>query len=457
MKSFTTLFKWEKPFIKMVLSLAIPIFFQSLIGQSLNLIDNLMVSRLGDAAYAGIAQANRFSMVAHVMLFGVSTGTAIFVSQFWGAKQIDNMKKANGLGFICGMVISTVLMLFCYLFNPQIIGLFLPQGESFVQAQRYLYAIAPMFPLFAVSNAYSTLLRSEEKTKYPMLAGIFSVITNTTLNYLLIEGHFGFPRLEVVGAGIATSISALVQMLITIYFSLKYSESGKGKLKEFFGFDFAFVKNFAKTVSPVILNETFWSLGMAVYAMFYGRRGDIAVAALGVYNTIDGIGFVLIYALVSATSILVGKTLGANDKELSFLYAKRLVLGCMLTSLVLGGLVLVFLNPILSIFSSLSPESLSLARKIVFISTAFIWIRSFNAVLVVAILRAGGDTITSLILDVIFVWGLAIPLLALATRFTNWPIHLLFLLTLSDEVMKFIFGVRRFRSGKWAKNLTEKA
>lgn len=447
--------KWDSVFTRMVWTMALPIFVQSFMGQALNLIDNLMVSQLGDAPYAGIAQANRFTMVAHVMLFGVSSGTSIFVAQFWGAKQIDNMKKANGLGMVSGLIISTVLMLVALFFAEPVMSLFLRPGDSFRAGADYLRTIAVMFPLAAITHSYGVALRCEEKTKYPMIAGTASVVCNTILNYLLIEGHFGFPRLEVVGAGIATVIAAAVHMLLLMYYGITRSQSGRATPKELLSFDFAFVKKFIKTASPVMLNESLWSTGIATYSIFYGLRGDVSVAALGVFNSIDGILFLGIYALTGTTAVVVGKALGAGDNEKAMLYSKRMLAGSMAISIVLGLIVILFVNPLVSIFGNLSAEALTYARTLVIVNSFFIWARSFNATMIVGILRAGGDSVASLILDVIFLWFMGIPLVGIAAYLTDWPIYYLYLLSLSDEVMKTIFGSRRFVSRKWMRNLTE--
>jgi len=454
-KAFFGLLRWDSVFTKIVLSMAIPIFFQSLVSQSLNLIDNLMVSHLGDAAYAGIAQATRYSLVANVMLFGVSSGTSIFVAQYWGAKQIDNMKKSNGMGMAAGLSIGIFMMLLALIGAEFIISLFLAPGKSAEYGAQYLRTIALTYPLNALTNSYSVLLRCEEKTKYPMVAGMVAVLCNTVLNYILIEGHFGFPRLEVVGAGIATAISAAVQMLLLMYFGIRKSQSGRASLKELFGFDAAFVKKFAKTSSPVLLNETFWSTGIAMFSVFYGMRGDVSVAALGVFNTIDSIVFITVYALMSTTGVVVGKALGAKDNALAVLYAKRMIVGSVTLSLIVGVLVLLFIDPILLIFGNLSAAALRIAKELVLLSAGVIWAKSFNSILVVGVLRAGGDTVMSLILDVAFLWGLALPLVGLASTLTDWPMQILFLLSLTDEVMKFVFGLRRFHSRKWIRNLTE--
>ena len=454
-KAFFGLLRWDSVFTKIVLSMAIPIFFQSLVSQSLNLIDNLMVSHLGDAAYAGIAQATRYSLVANVMLFGVSSGTSIFVAQYWGAKQISDMKKSNGLGMTVGLGIGLTVMILTLFGAEAIISLFLAPGQSADYGAQYLRTIAFTFPLAAVTNSYALLLRCEEKSKYPMIAGMIAVLCNTLLNYLLIEGRFGFPRLGVVGAGIATVISAALCMLVLMYFGMRKSQSGRASLRELLGFDLSFVRKYIKTASPVMLNETFWSIGVALFSVFYGMRGDQSVAALGVFYSIDSIVLFSIYALTGTTGVVVGKALGTKDNELAMLYARRMMAGSLTLSMLMGTLVLLFVNPILAVFGKLSDETLHIAKLLVILNAALVWTRSFNSTVIVGILRAGGDTVASMILDLVFLWGFALPLVGLAATLTDWPIHLLYLLSLSDAVLKFLFGMRRFYSRKWIRNLTE--
>ncbi len=456
MKLFKYL-KWDNVFFKNVMFITLPILMQSIVGQTLHLVDNVMVSQLGDAAYAGVAQANRFTMVINVMLFGVATGSAIFLAQYWGSKEIDEMKKSLGLGLVWGCGLALIMGFLGFFATDTIISLFLQKGESFNQARIYLKTISPMFVVAAVSNAYASVLKSEERTKYPMIAGVVSMIVNTILNYLLIMGNFGFPKWGVFGAALATLIASVAGMAINIYFAYTKSVSGKAKIKELFNFNKSFIQKYNKTVSPVILNETLWSLGIAVYSIFYGMRGDVAVAAMGVFNTLDGLTFIIIYAIVGATSIIVGKELGAGNKERAELYAKQLTAGTVMFSVVTALIAFVFRHPLFSIFGTLSKETLDFAMVIFLISLAFSWIRSFNSVLIVGILRAGGDTIASLLIDVLFLWFVAIPLLALGTKFTTLPVSILYLFTLSDEILKFIFGMRRFVSGKWAKTLTHNA
>ena len=457
MKNILSYLKWDRVFFKNVLYITVPILLQSVVGQSLHLIDSVMVSLLGDAAYAGVAQANRFTMVINVILFGVATGSAIYLAQFWGSKEIHKMKQSLGLGLSWGLGISLIMGLVGFFATDAVISLFLKPGESFNQAIIYLKTVSPAFIIVAISNSYASVLKAEEKTKYPMMAGVVSMLLNTLLNYVLIMGNFGFPKLGVLGAALATLIASIVGMLMNIYYAFKKSESGNANLKELFAFDKGFVKKFNKTASPVILNETLWSLGIAVYSMFFGMRGDTAASAIGVFNNLDGLTFIIIYAIVGATSIIVGKELGAGKKDTAILYAKRLTAGAVLFSIITAVIAFIFRYPLFSMFGTLSQQTLDFAMTMFVISLCISWIRSFNSILIVGIFRAGGDTIASLLIDVVFLWFVAIPVLGLATKFTNLPVSVLYLFTLIDEMLKFIFGMRRFKSGKWAKTLTDKA
>lgn len=445
---------WDRAFFKYVFLIALPIFVQNIVGHSLNLVDTIMVSALGDSAYAGIAQANRFSFVVMVGIYGVSTGTGIYMAQFWGAKQLSDIKKTSGLGIIASLLLSVPMMLLALFFPEHIAGLLLKPGKSHAYAAQYLRSVAPMFPLFGLSNVFGTLLRCEEKTKYPMYAGLFSMLSNTLLNYLLIEGHFGFPRMEVEGAALATLLSTALQLLVMLYFALKKSESLQKSLRGMFSFGRIFANAYAKTVSPVIFNEFFWSLGIAVYSIFFGMRGDIAVAAMGVYTNIEGFSFVLMFALVNTTAIIIGKELGAGHRERAYLYAKKLIFGCLMITVFVGSLIFALRFPLVGIFAGLSQQARDTAIAILLVSIGFYCIRTLNAVLIVGVFRAGGDTMVCLLYDAVCVWLIALPLLALATLKTAWPIEILVLISLLEEFFKAFFAYGRFKSKKWMRNLT---
>ena len=203
--------RWDRAFARNVFMVALPMILQQLVAASLHIIDGLMVSGLGDAAYSAVTQANRVTFMFNLFSFGTCTGGAIFLSQFWGARDVRRMRHSMGLSMAFSVIVAVFFMSAALLFPRQIVSCFLPEGESFELAVKYLRIVAPGYLFTAIDGVYGTTMKSAEKTYIPMIAGFVSIGTNTLLNYAFIFGHFGMPAMGVEGAALATIISARFQ------------------------------------------------------------------------------------------------------------------------------------------------------------------------------------------------------------------------------------------------------
>ena len=447
---------WDSAFLRWVITLALPLILQDLIGSSLHIIDSLMVSGLGDAPYSAVTQANRFTFVFNLFCFGTASGGAIFMSQYWGARDIRGMRHAMGISLIAVLMLSLLFTASALFFPGPIINWFLPAGESYRYAVEYLRTVAPSYLLVGISTVYSMCLKAGEKTYIPLVAGVSSIAVNTLLNYAMIYGHFGFAAMGVNGAAVATNIAAVVQLLVNLAFAYGKRLPAGATPRQMFSFDRAFARRFTKMVVPVIFNEGLWSLGVTMYGVYYGRMGDVAVAATGVCSTIDSLVWVFIFGMMHATAIMIGKTLGAGKKEEAYLYAKRMIAGAMLAGVFLGIVMILLRGPVLSLYGGLSPAVIEKANVILLFGSITMWFRAFNCINVVGILRSGGDTVFSLILDVGSMWLVGVPLCAVATFVLHWPVEYVYLLTFAEEFVKIGFGVPHFIGRKWLNNLTDR-
>lgn len=446
---------WDKPFMRNVLSVALPMVIQQLVAASLHIVDGLMVSGLGDAAYSGVTQANRITFMYNLFMFGACTGGAIFLSQYWGARDVKRMRHSMGLmlGFV--LLVTLVFVSVSLLFPAQIIALFLPAGQSAELAQKYLVIVALGYLFMGIDNVYATTIKAAEKTYLPMVSGFVSILTNTVLNYAFIFGKLGCPAMGVEGAALATVISAAVSMVMNIGFAYGMHLPAGAHPRDWLCRDGTFIKRFTKTVVPVIFNEGLWATGTTMYSVFYGRMGDVAVATMGVCNTINDLVWVAIFALMNATAIIVGKALGAGDREKAYLHAKRLMVGAMASGLLLGIGVLLIRGPLVGIFSGLSYEVREKAELILAIGAVTIWFRSFNTINIVGVLRSGGDTLFSLILDVGTLWLVGVPATGIAALLLHWPLEWVYVCTLLEEAVKIAVGIPHFKDKKWMNVLTE--
>ena len=214
-------FSWDKAFARRVVAITLPIVLQNLIASSLQIVDGLMVSGLGDVSYAAVVQTNRYTFLFQLFCFGVASGGAIFMSQFWGAGDIRRIRQSMGVSLLWTGAVMAVFITGAGAFPDRIINVFLPQGESAAIAKVYLRWITPSYLFHGINMVYSTCLKSTEKPHLPLISGSVGLGLNTLLNYGLIYGHFGLPAMGVRGAGLATCIAAGVTLALTLLLALR--------------------------------------------------------------------------------------------------------------------------------------------------------------------------------------------------------------------------------------------
>ena len=448
------IFHWEPEFSRKMLRIALPIALQNLVAASAHIVDGLMVEKLGNEHYAAVTQAGRYSFLFQLFLFGAASGTSIFISQFWGNRDRQGIHKVMSLCFRITVGLALLFLLGTLFLPRQIMSLFLQEGSSRDLAVEYLSWVGLSYVFAAIDIVFSNTLRATGKPMVAMTAGIVAILTNTLCNYALIYGHFGFPPLGVKGAAIATVVASGVSLAINAGYTYWRRQPGAIRPRQMKLPGRKFSLDYGKRVLPVVLNEGLWSLGMTVYAIFYGMLGDDAVNAVGVYNTVDQLMTVMVFGAVNATAILIGNAIGAGERDEAILVSRRMlfVVECMSVATALGIIVLRY--PILSLFDRLSPHSISSAANILLIAAAVMPFRFFNTINVVGVLRAGGDTVFSMALDAGSVWVIGVPCVALATVALGWPIEGVFAASFLEEVLKLAVGLPRFMSGKWINNLT---
>ena len=446
-------FRWDRAFVRKLLLVALPIAVQNLVSASLHIIDGVMIGRLGDAPYAAVTQANRYTFVFQMFLFGAASGCGIFLNQFWGKRDVPAMRRVMGLCFRVTLLIALPFALLAILSPETVAGFFLPRGESFDFAARYLRIVAPGYLLSSLDVVYATSMKASEQTRIPMLAGVTSILTNTLLNWLLIYGNGGFPAIGVEGAAIATLISGALALLIDVSASYGMKLPSAFRWRDGRLPDRAFLKRFFRLVLPVVANEGLWSLGSTMYSVFYGRLGDAAVSAVGIFNTVDQLVFVAIYGVMNATSILVGGCLGAGDRDGAWLTAKRMLFACVAMGAAMGALLLGCRGALIGVFN-VSAEAKAMADRILRFSAFTVWLRAINSIIVVGVLRAGGDTLYSMLLDTTALWLVGVPLVGVAALVWGLPVYQVYMFTVVEELIKAVIGLRRFASRRWMNDLT---
>lgn len=448
---------FDKRFYKRMLVIAMPIALQNFIYSSLNMIDTFMIVKVGKNELAAVGAANKVFFLLNLILFGICSGAAIFSAQFWGKKDEKSIKKILGLSLILSILASIIFTILALVFPHFVMGIFNKEKEVMAPGVEYLKILGISYLFTAISFTYTNILRSTGKVKLPMVLSIFSVLLNTTLNYILIFGNFGAPELGVNGAAIATTLSRVLECVILLFIIYRNDYVVAAKFIEMFDFSREFVITFFRKTLPVMANEFMWSLGVTIYAVVYGHMGSDALAVTTISQTIEQLAMVLFFGLGSACAVILGNELGASNKERVYKYGKKfLKLGVNIGIII--SIILFFISPLIVDIFKGSEGFEGIRSDIIYCNFAFcifLPFKAFNLINVVGVLRSGGDTVFSLFLDIGGVWLIGIPLVVLGGLIFDLPIYYVYGLSFIEEVVKMFVGLIRFKSKLWVNNIVE--
>lgn len=446
----------DKKFYKSLANIAIPITLQNLVMSSVNMLDTLMITRLGDANIAATGLANQVFFFFSLILFGVNSGSSIFVAQFWGKKDIKNIRRILGLSIIICGVISIIFTIGAIFVPEFIMQIFTHEQDVVELGVKYLKIIGFSYLITAVSFSYNTALRSIGQAKVPMFISIVSLFVNATFNYLLIFGKFGFPMMGIEGAALATLLSRVVELVLGVYIIYHNKYALAARVHELMDVSKDFVVKYFKTAAPVIINEFFWSLGTVMYSVAYARIGKEATSAIQIANTIQNIFLVLSRGLSNACAVMIGNKIGEDSKESAISYARTFIILGPILGVILGIILYVFSPLIMTLFNTVSAEVYEYTSKALTVISITMSIKIINGLLVVGIFRSGGDTRFSMFLEMGSVWLVGVPMAFFGALVLKAPVYWVLALVSIEEVVKALIGIPRLLSNKWVRNVVER-
>ncbi|WP_333638426.1 MATE family efflux transporter [Tissierella praeacuta] len=444
----------DKKFLVAILTLVIPITLQNLISSSLNMVDNLMIGRLGESSIAAVGLVNQYFFIFMLCLTGINAGAGIFMSQFWGKKDIFNIRKMLGLDIVLSLIVSILFFIPAYLFPEEIIKIFTKDTEVIKLGIQYIRIISITFVLTSITQTYSTALRCIGIARLPMFGSLIGVLTNAFLNLVFIFGYLGFPAMGVAGAALATSIARGIEMIFVVICAYKSNSVIPSKLKNIIGFDKEFIKMYFKTSSSVIINELIWAVGLSVYSVIYAKIGIREVASMQIASTINNMFMVFSIGLANAAAIMVGNKIGAGEEKLAIDYAIKLGIFAPILGLITGVLLWIASPAVAGLFK-INKDTLNITIKVLRIMAFFAPLRFFNVLMIVGVFRGGGDTTYSMLVQLGTVWCFAIPAGFVAALYLKLPLEQVFLIISLEEVVKIFFEAKRLQSRKWIRNVVQ--
>lgn len=439
-------------FLKKAVRIALPVAMQGMLNTIVNLVDTMMIGALGATAIAAVGLANKVFFVFTLLVFGIVSGSGVLAAQYWGNGDIKNIKKVVGLALTLAVAASIAFLVPAVVCPEVVMRIFTASEDAIQVGAGYLTIVALSYPATAVSNTFVAMLRATGRVKAPVVISSCTIFINIFFNYTFIYGNFGAPAMGAAGAALATLMARLAEALSIILVVYLGKAPVAARFKEMFGYSREFLVQFFSTTSPVIANEFIWGLGTTLYSLAYGRMGNDAVAAITIATTIQDIVTVLFQGLSAATAVIMGNEMGAGKLKRAERYAKNfLILQFIVT--ILGALFCVAIRwQIIGVYN-ITPEIAESVSRCIIVFALFMPFKMFNYVMVVGILRSGGDTKMCLLLDCSGVWMIGVPMAFLGGLFFGFPIHIVYAMVMLEEVYKAVFGYWRYRQKKWLRNL----
>ena len=443
---------------------ALPIILQNLLSSAAGFVDTFMVGVIGQNEMAALSLANTPFFIAILFIFGVQSGGAVLISQYWGKGDKQTISRVVGVSWMFALSATAAFGAVMYFFPYQVMGLITDNEELIGIAARYCKIVAFSQVCSSFVVIYIGARRSCESPRFGTFVVLAGVVSNTLLNYVLIFGKLGLPAMGIEGAALGTTLSRVIELTVTLLYILFGDRKKKIlplRVKFLLRPGKIIVKDFFRYSAPVVANETLWSLGVSLYVVVYGymsASGDI-MAAYALAGNIDRIVFLVVISIANGAAVFIGKSIGAGQsrEEVSALgktFGTLSFAAGIASGMLLAGLAFGFLRPFVFPYLDMTAG----ARQIcvfMLLTRAFVSpFRSANCTLIVGILRGGGDVNFSMVLDIAGVYLSSLPLAALAAFALNLDIYWVYPLILSEEPLKFIVGNLRFRSGKWIRNVT---
>ena len=450
----------ERSVYKKALTLAVPMMIQNGITNAVSLVDNLMVGSLGTESLTAVSIVGQLIFVFFLAVFGGLSGPGIYGAQYFGQGNKKGFQNVFRLKLWITAVIVLVGMTVFVAGGEQLIGLYLhgsSQGMdaagTLEQGRDYLHIMLFGLIPFAFTQIYAGSLREMGESMKPMVAGIVSVFVDIIFNYLLIYGKFGFPRLEVQGAAIATVMARFVEMLVVVVWthaSIRRYEFLRGIystiLLPLHEAEIMIMKGL-----PIFLNEFLWAGGMAALTQCYSMKGLQVIAGLNISNAICNLLNVVFVAMGNAVVIIIGQHLGASEFEKAKRSAGKLqwfTAGlCLILTVILAACSMVF--P--SLYDT-TEEVRHLGQWFIIITAVFFPIQGVLNVFYFT-LRSGGKTVITFLFDSVFTWVVSVSLAFALCSYTALPVLAVYALVQSADLVKVVAGHILVKKGVWITNL----
>ena len=454
MRAFTR----DRHFYGRFFQLTFSIALQNVLVFTVNFADNIMLGRYSEPSMAGVSLVNQIQFLLQMLVMGVGEGLLVLAARYWGERRIEPIRRLTTIGLWLGGGIGLLMFGAAFCFPEQLLSLLTSEPAALAEGVKYLRIICFSYVFFGITNILIASLRSVESVAIAFVVSTSTLLVNVGLNYILIFGHFGAPRLGVRGAAIATLTARIIETGIMVVYTRFADRKIHFRLRHLFHFDRKLFGDFIRVGSPVFFSNAIWGLAMAVQTAILGHmaaRYPSIISANGIATTVFQFLTVVLYGSASATTVLIGKTIGEGRREDAKQYAVTLQLLYLLIGGATGLLLFCLRDPILQ-FYTVSDAAKSLARQFMTVLSITVVGTAYQMPALTGIVRGGGETNFVLYNDMIFMWLIVLPSSALAAFVFHLSPLVVFICLKSDQILKCFVAVVKVNRFRWIRDFAGK-
>lgn len=444
-----------RSFYKTVFALFIPMALQNLVLMISPSIVTIMLGMINETYLAAVNFAGQVQFILQVIFFGLSSGTAILVAQYWGKKDTRSIEIISSIVLRISLFVALIFFLAAELFPRQIMRIFTPDTEIISLGANYLRIVAPSYLIVGFTLIYLNLMRSIERVMISVVVSIVSLFSNVLFVAVFVIGFFGTPRLGVTGVALSLNLTRIIELIIVSVYVYK-NPAVRLRWKDFLSLPRTLFADFVQYVTPSTINELIWSLAIAVNAVIIGHLGSSSIAAYAAYVSalaVREIASAVGFGAVNTTAVLIGKAIGARQIDLAKKTAHRM-LRFTISIAVFSGLLVLLFSPLIPNIMKLSPEGTQYLRFLLLLTCAYIPLQAINATLIVGVFRSGGDARFPMYVDLFVMWFFCSLPAALAAFVFHAPVKIVYLIILCDELIKVPICLIRYRQNRWLRDVT---
>ena len=442
-----------KVFLRAIFTIALPIAFQNLLSTTASMVDTIMIGSEGELAVAAVGICTQITSLFFSCYFGFAGGALLFFAQYWGAQDYKGINRTFGISLSFMLVVSLIFGGVAVADPSLLLGIYTDKSSIIEIATPYIRIVGFSYPVTVLVLIFNFLLRSTERVKVPLFCSIVGLVVNFVLNWLLIYGRWGLPKMGPAGAAVGTLCSSLVNLILVIFFALRDQKIFRLRIREVFDWGNGFVLHYLKKCFPIICNEVIYGLGQMLINIVIGHQSESAIAAMAAFRVLEGFVFAFFGGLADASSVVVGKEVGSGNHLQAYQYVKGFAVLCPAITFVIVGICCLFNAPLLGLFG-LGSEAMMYGKYMLLIYLLAGTIRTCNYIMNCCY-RAGGEPVFGTVLESVCLFTISVPATWIAGMVLHLPFLAVFAFLYTDEIIRLIFEIFHTRSCRWIKPVTD--